>query len=136
MSAPVGRAGRIIRPQSPVESNGGSRRVFCRAVRKLKGRVAVVTGAASGIGRATAALLAERGCALALVDLNEAGLAETADLVRARGRKVSLHRADVADHGDRGDHRDQRDDHRQHLACASGHRGVLSGPLATREMRA
>lgn len=66
-------------------------------MRKLEGRVAVVTGAGSGIGRATALLLAERGCALALVDLNEAALAETADLVRARGRKVSGHLADVAD---------------------------------------
>ena len=71
--------------------------MYPAAVRKLEGRVAVVTGAASGIGRATASLLAERGCALALVDLNEAGLAETADGVRARGGVVSLHRADVAD---------------------------------------
>jgi len=66
-------------------------------MRKLEGRVAVVTGAGSGIGRATALLLAERGCALALVELNEASLAESADLVRAAGRKVSTHVADVAD---------------------------------------
>jgi NAD(P)-dependent dehydrogenase (short-subunit alcohol dehydrogenase family) len=66
-------------------------------MRKLEGRVAVVTGAGSGIGRATALLLAERGCALALVDLNEAALEESAALVRAHGRKVSVHLADVAD---------------------------------------
>jgi len=66
-------------------------------MRKLDGRVAVVTGAGSGIGRATAVLLAARGCALALVDVNEAGLAQTAALVAAKGRKVSLHLADVAD---------------------------------------
>jgi short-subunit dehydrogenase len=66
-------------------------------MRKLEGRVAVVTGAGSGIGRATAILLAERGCALALVDVNETTLAEVADLVRARARKVSVHLADVAD---------------------------------------
>jgi short-subunit dehydrogenase len=66
-------------------------------VRKLEGRIAVVTGAGSGIGRATAVLLAERGCALALVDLDETALAETEKLVRASGRNVSVHVADVAD---------------------------------------
>ena len=71
--------------------------VSCPPMRKLDGRVAVVTGAGSGIGRATALLLAERGCALALVDVNEAALAETAQAVRALGRKASVHVADVAD---------------------------------------
>ena len=71
--------------------------MYARGVRNLQGRVAVVTGAASGIGRAVAVELAGRGCALALVDVNERGLAETADRVRALGRKVSLHVADVAD---------------------------------------
>jgi hypothetical protein len=67
-----------------------------RRVKTLSGRVAVVTGAASGIGRALALELAGRGCALALVDVNETGLAEVADRVRALGRKVSVHVADVA----------------------------------------
>jgi len=66
-------------------------------MKRLEGRVAVVTGAASGIGRALAVALAGRGMALALVDVNETGLAETADRVRAAGRKVSVHVADVAD---------------------------------------
>ncbi len=66
-------------------------------MRRLEGRVAVVTGAASGIGQATSELLAQKGCHLALVDLNEDGLQETAERVRAAGRKVSLHVADVAD---------------------------------------
>jgi NADP-dependent 3-hydroxy acid dehydrogenase YdfG len=44
----------------------------------LKDKVAVVTGAGSGIGRALAQLLASRGCRLALADINETGLKETA----------------------------------------------------------
>lgn len=66
-------------------------------MRSLRDRVAVVTGAASGIGRATSELLARRGCDLALVDIDETGLAETAARVQAAGRKASTHVVDVAD---------------------------------------
>lgn len=66
-------------------------------MRKLEDRVAVVTGAASGIGRATSVLLAEKGCDLALADVNEVGLAETRRLVESRGRKATTHLVDVAD---------------------------------------
>jgi short-subunit dehydrogenase len=66
-------------------------------VRDFRDRVAVVTGAASGIGRALAVLLAGRGADVALVDVAEAALAETAAAVAAAGRKASLHVADVAD---------------------------------------
>lgn len=62
---------------------------------RLEGRTAVVTGAASGIGRAIALSLARRGCHLALADLNEAGLAETA--AAAACVPVSTHRLDVAE---------------------------------------
>jgi NAD(P)-dependent dehydrogenase (short-subunit alcohol dehydrogenase family) len=64
---------------------------------RLAGRTAVITGAASGIGRGTALALAKRGCNLALADLNEPGLAETAALVEPHGIEVSRHRLDVAD---------------------------------------
>lgn len=60
-------------------------------------RVAVVTGAGSGIGRATSALLAQRGCHLALVDVDEHGLRRTADMVEREGRRASTHLVDVSD---------------------------------------
>lgn len=62
----------------------------------LDGKVAIVTGAASGIGRATARSLAARGCNVAIADVNEAGLAETAGLI-GNAVRVTCHRLDVAD---------------------------------------
>lgn len=64
---------------------------------KLDGKVAVVTGAASGIGRALAIGLAGRGARLALSDIDEVGLAATAQMVSSTGSDVSTHRVDVAD---------------------------------------
>lgn len=60
-------------------------------------RVAVVTGAGSGIGRATSALLADRGCHLALADVEPKGLHETAAMVERAGRRASTHVVDVSD---------------------------------------
>jgi NAD(P)-dependent dehydrogenase (short-subunit alcohol dehydrogenase family) len=64
---------------------------------ELHGKVAVVTGAASGIGRALAEVLAQRGCTLALADVDGPGLAESARRVESLGRRASTHVVDVAD---------------------------------------
>ncbi len=66
-------------------------------MRRIEGRVAVVTGAASGIGRATALRLAERGCALALADIDRTGLDETAHQLARHAVKVSTAVVDVSD---------------------------------------
>jgi len=63
----------------------------------LNDRVAVITGAGGGIGRATALALARRGCHLALADIDEAGLAATAREAQGLGVRASAHRLDVAD---------------------------------------
>jgi len=61
--------------------------------------VAVVTGAGSGIGRGLALRLAEMGAAVALADVDEAGLMETAAALGAKQAAVTTHAVDVADEG-------------------------------------
>ena len=75
----------------------------------LENRTAVITGAASGIGRGIAVALARRGCNLALADVNDAGLSETARLAQSThsdptnqtaprsALRISQHHLDVAD---------------------------------------
>jgi len=63
----------------------------------LAGRTALVTGGASGIGRATAMEFARRGADLVICDLDEGGLASAAETIRSLGRDVFTQRVDVAD---------------------------------------
>jgi NAD(P)-dependent dehydrogenase (short-subunit alcohol dehydrogenase family) len=66
-------------------------------VKNFRGRVAAITGAGSGIGRALAQDLARRGCHIALSDIDETGLAETVAMCEGFGVKVTSARVDVAD---------------------------------------
>ena len=63
----------------------------------LSGGAAVVTGAGSGIGRALAQRLAEAGSALAIADVDEAGLAQTAQSIGSRKAPVTTHVVNVAE---------------------------------------
>lgn len=63
---------------------------------EIRGKVAVITGAASGIGRATAVALAREGARVAIADVDRAGLAETAKQVASVGGEVSTYLLDVS----------------------------------------
>ncbi|MBW2509842.1 MAG: SDR family NAD(P)-dependent oxidoreductase [Deltaproteobacteria bacterium] len=65
-------------------------------MRSLSGKVAVVTGAGHGIGRETAVALAEKGCRLAICDVNEAVLEAVRQDLEASGASVSAHVVDVS----------------------------------------
>jgi 3-oxoacyl-[acyl-carrier protein] reductase len=64
--------------------------------RSIKGSVAIVTGAASGMGRATAHLLADEGARLAIIDINEDGLQVVAEEIRSVGAQVLPLAADLS----------------------------------------
>jgi 3-oxoacyl-[acyl-carrier protein] reductase len=65
--------------------------------RSVKGRAALITGAASGMGRATAHLFAQEGAMVAVTDVNEGGVSAVVDEIRAAGGKAEGWRLDVFD---------------------------------------
>lgn len=62
----------------------------------LEGKVALVTGAGGGIGRAAAEVFAHSGASVMVSDVNEAGGAETVALIEAAGGKAAFVRCDVS----------------------------------------
>jgi 3-oxoacyl-[acyl-carrier protein] reductase len=64
---------------------------------RLGGKVAAITGAASGFGRATALRFAAEGARVLLADLNEDGLRAVADEIEAAGGAAAVERLDVTD---------------------------------------
>ena len=66
-------------------------------MKDFNNKVAAITGAGSGIGRALALNLAKLGCSLALSDINEKGLKETVKLLKEFDVKVTSQKLDVAD---------------------------------------
>ena len=66
---------------------------------RFRGRVAIITGGASGIGRAAACLMAAEGGELALVDLDAGAMSPVARTIEAAGGAVASIAADVLDEG-------------------------------------
>lgn len=84
----------------------------------LDGRIAVVTGGSSGLGRAMARALAEAGAAVVLVARREAELAAAVDEIRSTGGKAASVTADLADPG-------ALEDCARHCSNAFGAPGIL-----------
>ena len=63
----------------------------------LDNKVALITGSGDGMGRSHALLMAERGADIAVCDIDGDKACETAELVRERGRRASVHVVDMAD---------------------------------------
>ena len=69
-------------------------------VMNLKGQIAIVTGAGLGMGRAIALKLAACGSAVLVSDKNEAGAAETADMIKRDGGTAAAAKADITEVSD------------------------------------
>src|SRR5690625_4558054 len=67
---------------------------------KLKEKVAIVTGAGSGFGRATSELFAKEGAKVVVVDYNETTAQETANLIQSQGGTAIAVKADVSQESD------------------------------------
>ena len=69
-------------------------------MRGLEGKRVILTGGASGIGRATAIRLTEEGCIVGIFDLNEAGANDTVHLCANQPGKALAYTVDIADYSD------------------------------------
>jgi NAD(P)-dependent dehydrogenase (short-subunit alcohol dehydrogenase family) len=74
-----------------------ARETYEGAVNDFKNKHALVTGAASGIGRVTAIELAKQGAVLSLIDHKQSGLRETETMVSSQGSRAESFQLDVTD---------------------------------------
>jgi NAD(P)-dependent dehydrogenase (short-subunit alcohol dehydrogenase family) len=96
----------------------------------FRGKVVVVTGAASGIGREIARAFTRRGADLALADINEEGLLAVKEELEAQGSKVYTQVVDVSSAGQVKDFRDKvyEEMGRVDVLCNNAGRGMVGRP--------
>jgi NAD(P)-dependent dehydrogenase (short-subunit alcohol dehydrogenase family) len=99
----------------------------------LDGKAALVTGGASGLGRASAIALARAGATVTIVDVNEDGGKETAALVLAGSGDADFIRADVTQPDDVAAMVDQAVARWGHLDCAVNNAGTTGASAPTAE---
>jgi NAD(P)-dependent dehydrogenase (short-subunit alcohol dehydrogenase family) len=104
-------------------------------VADLDGKVALVTGAAKGIGRASALAFAAEGARVVVADVDDDGGTETVSLVRGAGGEATFVRADVADAGDVQAMVACAVDTYGGLDCAHNNAGVAGGGRPIAEFR-
>lgn len=90
------RAGEVATGSAVRATNAVPTEGVMPIVSVMAGKAVLVTGAASGLGRATALKLAEAGAAICIVDVNAAGLESTAAQARALGARVLVQATDLA----------------------------------------
>jgi NAD(P)-dependent dehydrogenase (short-subunit alcohol dehydrogenase family) len=100
----------------------------------VEGKVALVTGAGSGIGRASALVFAREGARVIVSDLDVEGGAETLDAIRKAGGEASFIQADVSRENDVANLIQQTIATFDRLDCAHNNAGLAGSPAALHEM--
>lgn len=90
----------------------------------LEGKVALITGAGGGIGRASAIIMAREGASVMIADRDADGVSETAELIRSAGGKVAHATCDVTSEEAVAALVDQTVEHFGALHCAHNNAGV------------
>jgi len=94
---------------------------------QLSNKTALITGAASGIGRAISVSLAKRGCNVIITDINQAGLIETASLIEPHNIEITRHILDVSDRESIHQLRDEITAQHGHIDLLINNAGVALG---------